>query len=69
VSQPESGAALVVHPNQVKWPNIQEHVKALCPLLVEDLLLLDPTLPPAVVILLVIEPEVKEVEPPRLFAV
>jgi hypothetical protein len=64
------GAALVVHLNQVKWPNIQEHVKALCPLLVEDLLLLlDPTLPPAVVILLVIEPEVKEVEPPRLFAV
>jgi hypothetical protein len=54
----------------VKWPDVQEHLEAPCPLLVKQLfLLLNPILLPIVVILLVIEPEVKEVKPPRLFGV
>jgi hypothetical protein len=70
VSQPELEVALFVHLDQVRWPNIQERLEAPCPLLVEELLLLvDPNLLPDVVILLVIELEVKEVEPPRLFVV
>jgi hypothetical protein len=63
-SQLEPIAALVVHLDQVRWPDVQERLEALDPLLVEQfLLLLDPLSSPVAVVSLVIGPEEKEVVP------
>jgi hypothetical protein len=63
-SQLEPIAVLVVHLDQVRWPDVQERLEALDPLLVEQLLLLlDPLSSPVAVVSLVIGPEEKEVVP------
>ncbi len=66
-SQLESGAVLAIHLNQVKGPNVQEHLAAPRQLLDKDLLLLVvPLVLPAVAGLLVVDPWVLEVECPRV---
>jgi hypothetical protein len=62
-----SGAALIVHLDQVKGPSIQECLKTPCPLLTEDLfLLVIPLVLLAVVSLLVVKLWVLEVEHPQI---
>jgi predicted metal-dependent enzyme (double-stranded beta helix superfamily) len=61
-SQLDSVTALVVHLDQVRWPNVQERLEAPDPLLVEQLLLLlDPISSPVAVFSLVIGPEEEQV--------